>query len=177
MNAPGCTDVRPLLEAFVDLELDGVQSSAVREHLALCADCRLQQEEALSIPTRLRALPAPEPPAKFLASVMSAVGSIDGQEEARRKLIWRPVVAEVILSAIIGWYISGFAGLGSLTTATFGELAQLFGWSSGAAALPAAPSADLVLVLACLSLIGVTAYHLMLIARSSGRRKPRERAA
>jgi len=177
MSSLGCTDVRPLLEGFVDLELDADRSGAVREHLAGCTDCRKQQEEPLSIPSRLRALRDPEPPAELLASVLSAVSAIEVREEARGRLIWKPVVAEVILSAIIGWYISGFAGLGSITNATFGELAQLFGWSSGAAALPAAPSADLLLVLACLSLIGVTAYHLMLIARSSGRRESGRRVA
>ena len=172
-----CAEVRPLLEGFVDQDLDTAQSAALREHLAGCTDCRWQQEEALSIPSRLRALRAPEPPPLLLASVMNAVSAVRAGEIQASRLIWKPVVAEVILSAIIGWYVSGFAGIGSLTNATFGELEQLFGWSSGAAALPAAPSADLLLVLACLSLIGVTAYHLMLIARTSSGRKSTRRTA
>ena len=177
MNELRCPEVRPLLESLIDLELDAAQAQAVRDHLGSCVDCRAQQEEAASIPSRLRALRAPEPPAELVASVMGAIGAVRAQEAVRNRLIWKPVVAEVMLSAIIGWYISGFAGLGRITSATFGELAQLFGWSSGAAALPAAPSADLLLVLACLSLIGVTAYHLMLIARGSVGRESDRRTA
>ena len=172
-----CAEVRPLIEEFVDLGLDPALAASVRAHLLECDDCRRQQEEALSLPSRLRALVAPEPPAELLASVMTAVGAIRALEGSRRRVIWKPVVAEALLSAIIGWYISGFAGLGTITNATLGELGQLFGWGSGASALPAAPSADLVLVLACLSLIGVTAYHLMLIARSTGGRRTGGRTA
>jgi len=167
MSPVRCAEVRPLLEGLVDSELDTAHAAILRDHLAQCADCRLQHQEAVSIPNRLRALKAPEPPPELVISVLSAVAAVRAGEQSRGRLIWKPVVAEVLLSAVIGWYISGFAGLGSITTATFGELAQLFGWSSGAAALPTAPSSDLVLVLACLSLIAVTAYHLMLIARTS----------
>lgn len=173
MTPTRCAEVRPLLEDHVDNRLGPDAAALVRAHLAGCADCRREHEEAISIPSRLRALRAPEPPPALLTSVMSAVETIRETEARRGTIFWKPAVAEAILSAIIGWYISGFAGLGALTSTTLGELGQLFGWTFGSTALPPAPSADLVVVLACLSLIGVTTYHLMLIARSSG---PRQRS-
>ena len=166
-----CRDVRPLLEDFVDGNLEAATVTRIRTHLAGCVDCRGQHEEAVSIPVRMRALRAPEPPAELLPAVLAAVAAVDAHEGQRGRIFWKPVLGEVLLSAVIGWYISGFAGLGAVTNATFGELGQLLGWTSGSTALPPAPSADLVVVLACLSLIAVTTYHLMLIARSNGRRR------
>jgi anti-sigma factor RsiW len=155
-----CGQNRPLLEPFVDGLLDEENAASVRAHLKDCADCRVQHREAVSIPSRLRALRSPEPPGDLVANVMRSVAS-----HRAPRFAWGPVVLEVLLSALIGWYVSGFAGLADLASITSGELAQVLGWGTGSAQLPAAPSAPALLFLACVALLGVTIYHLALIVR------------
>ena len=164
-----CGQARPLLEPYVDGSLDGETAAAVRSHLAGCADCQNQHLEAVSIPARLRALTAPEPPADLLPSVMAAVARV-----RRPRFAWGPLILEIGLCGLIAWYLSGLAGLSALFSYTSGELSDVVGWGLGTTQLPAAPSLDLLLVLACLALVTVTGYHLALIigatSEPSGRR-------
>ncbi|TMF96965.1 MAG: zf-HC2 domain-containing protein, partial [Chloroflexi bacterium] len=71
-----CARVRILLEAYADgylAEDDPTLASAVRRHLAGCADCRRQHEQAISIPFRLRALSSPRPPESLIHGVMRSI--------------------------------------------------------------------------------------------------------
>ena len=151
-----CARVRILLEAYADgylAEDDPTLASAVRRHLAGCADCRRQPEQAISLPFRLRAL------------------------SSRRA--WTLLLPEAILSTFILWYLSGLDGLTSIASGIFGDLLGLAGWGSGAGPLPTVPRVDVVLLVALIALTAIAGYHLSILIRLTpgpltGRRTARE---
>ena len=167
MTALGCSRVRVMLEAYADGELAGSDpalAGAVREHLAGCADCRRQHEQAVSLPFRLKALTAPEPPRNLVASVMAAVAP----ERAEYRRSWMLVVPEAVLSAFILWYVSGLDGIASIASGIFNDLQSLAGWSAGIGQLPDVPGVDVLLLVALIALTAIAAYHLSLLVRLEG---------
>lgn len=50
-----CTDVAPLLAAYVDGETGRVQSRSIESHLAACAGCTAQHDALVALRTRIRA--------------------------------------------------------------------------------------------------------------------------
>ena len=101
-----CARVRVLLEPYVDGDLtrdDALLAVAVRQHLAGCADCHRQHDQAMSLPFRLKALSSPPP----------------------------PVLPEGALAAFILWYLSGLDGLSSIASGVFDDLQSLAGWAPG----------------------------------------------
>ena len=167
MSRLACARVRVLLEAYADGELAGSNpdvAAAVRDHLAGCADCRRQHEQAVSLPFRLKALTAPEPHRNLVASVMAAVAP----ERTAYRRSWMLVVPEVILSAFILWYVSGLDGLGSIASGIFNDLQSLAGWSAGIGQLPDVPGVDVLLLVALIALTAIAAYHLSLLVRLEG---------
>lgn len=159
-----CARVRVVLESYADGDLardDPPLAAAVREHLIGCADCRHQHEQAVSLPFRLRALSAPQPPSSLVAGVMRTVTPARrGQRRA-----WTLLVPETVLAAFILWYLSGLEGLSSVASGIFGDLQGLAGWGSGVGSLPAIPSVDVVLLLALIALAAIAGYHLSILIR------------
>lgn len=166
-SGPGplaCARVRVLLEAYVDGDLalaDPQTADAVREHLAGCADCRRQHDQAMSLPFRMRALRSPGPPETLIPSVMRAIAPVAGN--SRRA--WALLVPEAVLGAFILWYLSGLEGLTSVVTGAWSDIQALASWGSGAAPLPNIPVADVLLLGALIALAGTAAYHLSVLAR------------
>ena len=171
-----CARVRVLLEPYVDGDLaqdDPSLAAAVREHLAGCADCRRQHDQATSVPFRLRALTSPAPRASLVQEVMRAVAP--SRRVVRRA--WTLLAPEAILAAFILWYLSGLEGLSSLASSIVGDLQRLAGWGSGTDSLPSVPRSDVLLLVALIALTGVAAYHLSLLiqlAPPTARRAVRE---
>jgi len=168
--------VRVLLESYVDGDLvrdDPLMAASVREHLATCADCRRQHDQATSLPFRLKALSSPLPPASLVGSVMRSVGP--APTVARRA--WILVVPEAILATFILWYLSGLDGLSSIASGALGDLQTLAGWGSGTADLPHEPPVDVVLLIALIALTVIAAYHLSLLIRIAPGALPTRRAA
>ena len=165
--ALACARVRVLLEAYADGELaasDTALATAVRDHLAGCADCRRQHDQAVSLPFRLKALTAPEPPRHLVASVMAAVAP----ERAAYRRSWMLVVPEVLLTSFILWYVSGLDGLASIASGIFNDLQGLAGWSAGIGSLPDVPGVDVLLLAALIALTAIAGYHLSLFVRLEG---------
>lgn len=163
-----CARVRVLLESFVDGDLDADQAIAVRRHLAGCADCRRQHEQAISLPFRLKALTSPPPRETFVADVMRAVApSRVGYRRA-----WTPLVPEAALVAFILWYLSGLEGLGSIAGGIFSDLQGL-----AIGSLPVIPPVDVLLLLALLALTAIAGYHLSILVRLAPGPLPRQRRA
>jgi anti-sigma factor RsiW len=158
-----------LLEPLVDGELDPKRELAVRAHLGACASCRAEHEQAASLPTRLRALRAPDPPPSLAADVMRSVAPRGS------RLAWALLAAQVLVATGIGSYVSGLSGLALLAGGVAGDLASLAGWTSGAAAPPPPASADVFLLLAFIGLMGLAAWHLALLARPTSGRLARTR--
>jgi anti-sigma factor RsiW len=162
--ALACARVRVLLESYVDGELaesDPTLGAAVRDHLAGCADCRRQHDQAMSLPFRLKALTAPQPPAHFVAGVMRSLGT----ERSAYRRSWTLLLPEAVLTAFILWYLSGLDGLASIASGIYGDLQSLAGWGAGIGPLPSVPRVDVLLLAALIALTAVAGYHLSILVR------------
>jgi anti-sigma factor RsiW len=165
-DAPGgitCARVRVLMEAYVDGDLaadDPEKAAKIRVHIAACDDCRRQHEQAVSLPFRLRALRAPQPPEALVANVMRAV--TPRRDESRRA--WTLLIPEAALVAFIVWYLSGLDGLVREASSAVDDILGLFNWGAGAASLPAVPVADVFLLGALIALALIAAYHLSILS-------------
>ena len=155
-----CARVRVLLEPFLDGELPRQQAASLRAHLATCADCRRQHDQAMSLPFRLKALGAPAPRPSLVGDVMRAVGA----ERDGYRRSWTLLLPEAVLPAFILWYLSGLDGLGSIASGIFGDLMSL-----GSGSLPRMPQVDILLLVALIALVAVAAYHLSILVRLTPR--------
>jgi anti-sigma factor RsiW len=175
--ASSCHELRQRLELLVDLELDQETAARLEAHLRGCSGCSRAYEEAVSLPFRLRALEAPEPPPALVPAVMRAVTTPAGLARRAvwtRPMIWAPLVAEGGLAGIIGLYLSGLAGVAALTRATAEDLGALWGWGVGSSSPPSDFSADLVVVVGALLLMVVTIYHLTVLVRQRAQERGRQ---
>ncbi len=68
-----CHHASSLLSAYLDRELPGVESLAVREHLRECPSCRAESEALASVKLVLGNLKVPEPTAGVEARLHRAV--------------------------------------------------------------------------------------------------------
>ena len=158
-----CARVRVLMESFVDGELaahDPATADEVKAHIATCDDCRRQHDQAVSLPFRLRALRAPNPPDSLITNVMRTVtpaGSL-----TRRA--WLPLIPEGVLVAFIMWYLSGFDGLAREASSAVTDLQNLLNWGTGGASLPEVPVADVFLLIALIALALLAGYHLSVLS-------------
>ncbi|HEX2680604.1 MAG TPA: zf-HC2 domain-containing protein [Candidatus Dormibacteraeota bacterium] len=175
-RALACARVRVLLEDYVDGDL-ATQSpelaAAVREHLAGCADCRRQHEQAVSLPFRLKALSSPEPRRSLTADVMRAIAP----EQRGYRRAWTLLAPETVLAAFILWYLSGVDGLTSIASGIAGDLQSLVGWGAGGGSLPVVPGVDVLLLIALIMLTGIAGYHLSLLVKLAGGGIPARRVA
>ncbi len=172
-----CHELRQRIEPLVDRELDQETAARLETHLRGCSGCSRAYEEAVSLPFRLRALKAPEPPPALVPVVMRAVRAPAGLQRPAvwtRPLIWAPLVAEGGLAGIIGLYLSGLAGVAALARATAEDLGALWGWSAGSSSPPSDFSADLVVVVGALLLMVVTIYHLTVLVRQRAQERGRQ---
>ncbi|HEV2216303.1 MAG TPA: zf-HC2 domain-containing protein [Candidatus Dormibacteraeota bacterium] len=161
-----CARARVLIEAYVDGDLartDPDLAARMKVHLADCDDCRKQYQQAVSLPFRLKALRAPQPPPSLLTNVMHAVRPERG--ESRRA--WALLIPEAALVAFIVWYLSGLDGLASVASGTVSDLQVLLNWGVGAAQPPSIPVADVFLLAALIALAITAAYHLAILSRLS----------
>jgi Putative zinc-finger len=156
-----CARVRVLMEPYLDGELAAEAAAAVRGHLAGCADCRRQHQQAISLPFRLKALAVPPPRETLVAEVMRAVAP----SRTVGRSAWTLLAPEAVLVSFILWYLSGLDGLGSIVSGIFGDLQGLVGWGSGSGPLPSEPPVDVLLLIALIALTAIAGYHLSILIR------------
>jgi len=168
-----CARIRVLMEPYIDGDLDPELAAAIREHLAGCAECRRQHEQAISLPFRLKALASPPPPETLVAGVMRAVAPAG----AVTRRAWTLLAPEAILVTFILWYLSGLEGLSSIASGIFGDLEGLAGWGSGSGPLPSVPPVDVLLLIALIALTAIAGYHLSILIRIAPAGLPSRRHA
>jgi Putative zinc-finger len=169
----GCARVRVLMEPYVDGELDAELVVGLREHVAGCAECRRQHQQATSLPFRLRALAGPSPGETLVADVMRAVAP----SRAVGRSAWTLLAPEAVLVTFILWYLSGIDGLSSIASGIFGDLQGLAGWGSGSGPLPSVPPVDVLLLIALIALTAIAGYHLSILIRITPSVLPNRRPA
>lgn len=95
-----CKQASPLLSAYLDGELDGRDSIAVRGHVTRCPICEHELEALRSLKRALGALPAAEPPAALESRVRAALAERQATPSARGRTL--PWVAATIAIVAIG---------------------------------------------------------------------------
>ncbi len=102
-----CDESRPLLEAYLDGELDLVHSVAIEQHVESCPACRRarKQHEALRAIVR-GALPRAHAPAEFAVRLRGALRQESGEVEPAKRVLsydwrWLATAAAVLVSLAI----------------------------------------------------------------------------
>lgn len=160
-----CVRLRDHLEALVDGQVEPAVAAELRAHMAACDACREHYREAASLPRRLAAVPAPEPPASLVRDVVRRVS----RERVGALRLWAPLGAELALFLVTLWYVSGFRGLYLLVQRTAADAGAVLGWGAGQSDLPAPTAGDVFLLVLCALLIATTLYHLTLLSRQGAR--------
>ncbi len=158
--ASTCLGVRDQLEALVDGELEAPRAQQLRDHLASCSVCRAHHTEASSLPARLGAFRAPEPPPTLVQDVLRRVCG----ERLSPLRLWAPLGVEAALFLVTLWYVSGFGGLYLLVQRAAADAGAAVGLDAGQTGLPPA-AGDVFLLLVCGLLLVTTLYHLVLLSR------------
>ncbi|HUP27833.1 MAG TPA: zf-HC2 domain-containing protein, partial [Chloroflexia bacterium] len=91
-----CTEIRPLLSAYIDGEAAPEERGKVERHLAGCEDCRQAMAEYRAIGGSVRAMPMPVPPANLRRDVWRA---IEAREAGGR---WRPTSPRTTAATLPG---------------------------------------------------------------------------
>jgi anti-sigma factor RsiW len=160
-----CVGLRDQLEALVDGQVEPSVAAELRAHLAACDVCREHHAEAASLPSRLAAVAAPEPPPSLVRDVVRRVS----RERVGALRLWAPFGAELALFLVTLWYVSGFRGLYLLVQRTAADAGAVLGWGVGQSDLPSPTAGDVFLLLLCALLIATTLYHLTLLSRQGAR--------
>lgn len=104
-SALGCAEHEPLVEAYVDGELDATAAAGFEAHLARCVHCAAELALARRVRDELRALPLVAcPPAVSRAALDYAAAHPPLGERLRRfwgrRRVWQPALAMVLAAAL-----------------------------------------------------------------------------
>ena len=92
-----CDETRPLLEAYLDGELDLVHSLAIEQHVETCADCQRLRERHEALRGLLRrTLPRPTAPAGLTGKIRR---TLRREASATSGMPWRWLAAAALLLA------------------------------------------------------------------------------
>jgi len=87
-----CEEVRPLISAGLDGELDGLCAGQLRTHLVECGSCSIEREALAATVRLLRELPEAEPPAALRRRIGVALLEVERASQRRRfglpSLVW-----------------------------------------------------------------------------------------
>ena len=111
-----CVKYEPVLEDYLEGELDEAGAEAARRHLQDCAGCSAAFEQAAGSVRLLRVAEPTQPPdAAFARNVMVRIRSAEQERTVERAVFWQPFV-------VSGWRFAGTAALalGVLLTCDIG---------------------------------------------------------
>lgn len=101
-----CKTVLPLLSAFVDSELTGTETLAVRDHLRACPSCSREAELVRAVKTRLSSLATAEAPEQLESRLQRAVFNRKS-EHAQKYAIGALIAATSMVAALLAMQVSG----------------------------------------------------------------------
>jgi len=105
-----CEAARPLLESYLDGELDRPAVDEVEAHLGSCAACRAELAALEALRGAIRALPRQRAPADLRARV-AAVGDLPALESSRGTTgSWWKLAAAVLLGVAVGAGVMRWSG-------------------------------------------------------------------
>jgi len=119
-----CEAARPLLESYLDGELDRAAVDEIEVHLGTCAACRAELAALETLRGAIRALPRQRAPADLRAR-LSAVSDLPALESTRMPTAgWWKLAAAVLLGVAIGAGVMRWNGTGMGTPGTGTLLAR-----------------------------------------------------
>ena len=107
-----CEAARPLLESYLDGELDRAAVDELEAHLATCAACRAQLADLEALRGALRAIPRHRAPAGLRAR-LAAIGDVSAQDAPRTATpaTWWKLAAAVLLGVAVGAGVMRWNGM------------------------------------------------------------------
>jgi len=101
-----CREIQPLIDPYVDRELDAAATEEVEHHLADCGDCAAARDRLMVLRTATLNLRHPAPPA-FASSIRSAIRADLDARRSRSLKMWRlTALAACLVAAVsVGWAI------------------------------------------------------------------------
>jgi anti-sigma factor RsiW len=84
-----CKSVQAYLSAYLDGELCGHESMAVRDHLNRCAECEMEERQLRSLKHLLQGLPSYQPAPGFEDRLVANVRSADRRRQFGFRFDWR----------------------------------------------------------------------------------------
>jgi RNA polymerase sigma factor (sigma-70 family) len=121
-----CAELRPVLSAFCDGEASAEETTALREHLRVCAHCRAAMRAYRVVPGAAAALaPAPIVVRSLLERAHEALAGVQARLQGRGGALTEPTLSQVAASG-------GGRGIG---TAALAKLLTICAGTAGTAAL------------------------------------------
>lgn len=151
-----CKEVEPLLDAYLDGELDGAQRPLIERHLATCQPCQAKLEEIRKLVSLLGSLPHLRPPRDIVGSMPDVIESKSKDNLIRlRRFVWPSigVAAAAIVVALAARNIIGSSsqetlavkpasGVAGTVTASKTGLAEKLAANSSGPSGRSSPGAD-----------------------------------
>ncbi len=128
-----CADVQSQLTAYLDPREDGLDRSAVVQHLASCADCRQAESELTEIFALLKDRKAPELPEGFMEKLHLKLAQEPAPapaaplwlERVRGLFNWPSLAAGAVAAAVVISVVNLRAPVPTIQTASVTEAAQM----------------------------------------------------
>ncbi len=76
-----CKSVLSRLSSYIDGEVKGDESLAIRDHLSACPDCREEHDGLRNLMSLMRSLNAPEPPADLSERIIANCRATDSRKK------------------------------------------------------------------------------------------------
>ena len=89
-----CDEAKPVLDAYLDGELETADAARVAEHLETCAACRRHLDEREALSRLLQGLPYHDAPARLVTTVGGTRASVNWRRQMRS---WGAVAAAVVV--------------------------------------------------------------------------------
>jgi len=96
-----CREVRILLPEYLGEQLSGEERSVVRDHIAVCRDCRSEARELDALLRDLKLPELPEPDERYFATLLPRINQRIGERSAWKVPRWVPSVAMPLAAAAL----------------------------------------------------------------------------